>query len=61
MTAHSYAQTLTVIEVAQRLKVQPAEVRRWIAEGRLAAVRSGKSFRVAVSEVERVKGERDGD
>jgi excisionase family DNA binding protein len=46
--------TLTVLEVAQRLDVQPALVRRWIAEGRLEAMRSGKGHRIALSEVERM-------
>jgi excisionase family DNA binding protein len=57
---HAPAPTLTVLEVAHRLNVQPAVVRRWIAEGRIEAVRSGKGHRVALSEVERVKEEQGG-
>lgn len=60
MTGQPAPPSLTVLEVAQRLDVQPAVVHRWIAEGRMEAVRSGKSYRVALSEVERVKGERNG-
>lgn len=47
--------TLTVTEAAKRLDVQPAMVRRWIAEGKIAATKSGRSHRIEVSEVDRAK------
>ena len=37
---------LTVQEVARMLKVNPITVRRYIADGRLPAVKVGKSIRV---------------
>jgi excisionase family DNA binding protein len=37
---------LTVPDVAQRLQVSERAVRRWIAEGRLPAVRLGRAVRI---------------
>ncbi len=50
-------QLLTVEEVAQRLKMHPETVRRWIRDGQLHAIRFGTgkraSLRIRESEVER--------
>jgi excisionase family DNA binding protein len=43
---------LTVQETAQILKVTPITVRRFIAAGRLAAIRAGKGVRVRKESVE---------
>lgn len=43
---------LTVAETAERLRVHPITVRRYIASGRLAAVRAGRNVRVRESAVE---------
>lgn len=43
---------LTVQETAQMLKVSPITIRRYIADGRLAAVRAGKGVRVPKDSVE---------
>ena len=49
----NFANYLTVDEVASRLSVHPASVRRWIYEGRLKAVRFGpRVIRVPVRELE---------
>jgi excisionase family DNA binding protein len=44
---------LTVPEVSEKLKLHPATVRIWINNGRLAAVRAGRTWRVRQSETER--------
>jgi excisionase family DNA binding protein len=44
---------LTVPQVSEELKLHPATVRIWINNGRLAAVRAGRTWRVRRSEVER--------
>ncbi len=43
---------LTVQETAQMLKVTPITVRRFIAAGRLSAIRAGKGVRVRKESVE---------
>lgn len=45
---------LTVQETAQLLKVTPITVRRFIASGRLAAVRAGKGVRVNKESIEQL-------
>jgi len=44
---------LTIHEAAQMLKVNPITIRRYIADGRLAAVRVGKRIRVRKDSLER--------
>ncbi|MHB8696162.1 MAG: helix-turn-helix domain-containing protein [Solirubrobacteraceae bacterium] len=44
---------LTVQQVSEELKMNPATVRAWVRSGRLAAVRAGKGWRVRRSEVDR--------
>ena len=44
---------LTVPQVSEELKLHPATVRVWINNGRLAAVRAGRTWRVRRSEVDR--------
>jgi excisionase family DNA binding protein len=55
---------LTVQETALLLKVAPITVRRFIADGRLPAVRVGKSVRIATADVQQllrpVRGDRAG-
>ncbi len=49
-------QLLTVPEVAQRIRVSPELVRRWLRDGRLRGVRLGGTrlgWRIADNEVER--------
>ena len=49
----NFANYLTVDEVASRLSVHPASVRRWIAAGSLKAHRVGpRAIRVASSELD---------
>ena len=38
---------LTIPEVAERLRVDPKTVRRWIAGGELAAYRVGRQWRIS--------------
>jgi len=45
---------LTVRETADLLRVAPGTVRRWIASGRLAAVRVGRGLRVRRDAAERL-------
>ena len=48
---------LTVVEVAERVRVSPETVRRWLLSGRLAGTRPGGTkagWRIPASEVERV-------
>jgi excisionase family DNA binding protein len=42
---------LSVAEVAERLSVSGATVRRWITQGRLGAVRAGGQWRVTRSDL----------
>lgn len=47
---------LTVTEVAQRLRVNPESVRRWLRQGRLKGFRFGgdkAGYRIPASELER--------
>ncbi len=47
---------LTVADVAARLKVPPATVRRWLRDGRLRGVRLGGTklgYRIRASDLER--------
>jgi excisionase family DNA binding protein len=48
-------------EVAKRLGLHPLTVRRWVKEGKIAAVQIGREARIPITEVERLLGEqRDG-
>jgi excisionase family DNA binding protein len=56
----SDAEGLTAPEVAERLKVKPSTVLRWLREGKLRGVRLGGSragWRVTAAEVQRVLNE----
>jgi putative resolvase len=44
-------------EVAKRLGLHPLTVRRWIKEGKIAAVQIGREARIPITEVERLLGE----
>jgi len=44
---------LTVPEVSEQLKLNPATIRAWVKSGRLGAVRAGRTWRVRRSEVDR--------
>src|SRR5260370_40081461 len=44
-------------EVAKRLGLQPLTVRRWVKEGKIAAVPMGREARIPITEVERLLGE----
>ena len=50
----SVAELLTVAEIADILRVTPITVRRFIASGRLPAVRVGKAVRVRKEAVEQL-------
>ena len=43
---------LTTHEISELLKVSEATVRNWIHEGELRAVRFGREFRIAVTDLE---------
>jgi putative resolvase len=48
-------------EVAKRLGLHPLTVRRWVKEGKIAAVPIGRESRIPITDVERLLGEqRDG-
>jgi excisionase family DNA binding protein len=49
MVTDTTEKLLTVADVAALLKVHPLTVRRWIASGRLPAVKLGKSYRITPS------------
>lgn len=44
-------------EVAKRLGLHPLTVRRWVKEGKIAAVPIGREARILITEVERLLGE----
>jgi putative resolvase len=44
-------------EVAKRLGLHPLTVRRWVKEGKIAAVPIGREARIPITEVERLLGE----
>ncbi len=44
-------------EVAKRLGLHPLTVRRWVKEGKIAAVPMGREARIPITEVERLLGE----
>src|SRR5690349_24808375 len=44
-------------EVAKRLGLHPLTVRRWVKEGKIAAVQVGREARIPITEVERLLGE----
>ena len=48
---------LTVEQCAERLKLHAKTVLRFIREGRLKAVKVGRSYRIASSEIEKILGE----
>jgi excisionase family DNA binding protein len=50
----SHVVLLSVPQVAERLNVTRACIRRWILERRLAVVKVGRLVRIPVSEVERL-------
>ncbi len=43
--------------VAKRLGLHPLTVRRWVKEGKIAAVQMGREARIPITEVERLLGE----
>lgn len=48
---------LTVTEAASRLRVMPATLRGWIADGRIVAHKNASGhWRITAAEVERVRG-----
>jgi excisionase family DNA binding protein len=47
---------LTVEEVAQNLNLHVRTIRRYIREGRLAAVRIGKEYRISPSQLQQLTG-----
>jgi putative resolvase len=44
-------------EVAKRLGLHPLTVRRWVKEGKIAAVQVGREARIPITEVERLLGQ----
>src|SRR5215469_11287747 len=44
-------------EVAKRLGLHPLTVRRWVPEGKIAAIQIGREARIPITEVERLLGE----
>lgn len=47
---------LTVREVAERFKVSPRTVHRWIKTGKLKAIKVDRDIRIQESEIERIIG-----
>ena len=52
--AHALSKVLTVAEVAAYLRVSETTVWRWCSSGRLAAFRSGRSWRVRRADLDAV-------
>jgi excisionase family DNA binding protein len=48
----------TVAEVAKAFRVSVMTIHRMVNDGKLAAVRVGRSVRIPVAEVKRLRGER---
>lgn len=44
---------MSLLEVAEKLKVSEQTVRRWVKRGELPAHKPGKEYRIAESDVER--------
>ncbi len=44
---------LTIPEAGAELKLHPATLRRWVKDGRLQAVRAGRTWRVRRSDLDR--------
>ena len=44
---------LTVLEVADRLRVHPETVREWVRQGKLEAVYAGRRIRVSEDQLQR--------
>src|SRR5215472_14352718 len=44
-------------EVAKRLGLHPLTVRRWVKEGKIAAIPIGREARIPITEVERLLGQ----
>lgn len=49
-------EALTTAQVAERLRVRPDTVRRWIATGKLAAFRVGSRLRVRAEDADAMVG-----
>ncbi len=49
---------LSTKQVAERLRVHPATIRRWTASGRVRYVRIGRERAIPVEEVSRLRRER---
>ena len=47
-------QLLTVPEFAERIRVKPSCVRRWVLEKKLTIVRVGRLVRIPFTEVDRI-------
>lgn len=45
---------LTVPEVAASLRVTPATIRNWIAQGTIVALRNGRHYRIPRRELDRL-------
>lgn len=45
---------LTVPEFAERLRLKPSAIRRWIAERRLTTIHCGRLVRIPRTEVDRI-------
>jgi excisionase family DNA binding protein len=52
------ANSLTVMEVADRCGVNPETVRRWVREGKLAARRFGNTLFVSTEAIEKMVREK---
>ena len=51
MTGMTDTDMLTVPEVAARLRVNAATVRRWCADGTLPAIKVGRSYRIEADQL----------
>jgi len=51
---------LSIKETAKTLRISEATVRRFIASGEIRAVRVGEQWRIAETEIERIKNEGTG-
>ncbi|GGO83453.1 helix-turn-helix domain-containing protein [Nonomuraea cavernae] len=55
------SQDLLSKEVAERFRVDPSTIRRWLYAGRLKGHRYGRDWRFPLAEVERLEAEARGE
>ena len=52
LATHSPSEYLSIAEAADRAKVHPATIRRWVRQGRLPGHRAGRHLRIKSQDLE---------